>query len=96
MSVWFYNTQITECQQLFNLFKKAGSALEPQELVVERKMLHKLLNIIANTTHNLLANTTPPNTHAHTHTHTLELLRLKGLNSDSMCIAILECTFTES
>ena len=69
VSVWFYNTQITECQQLFNLFKKAGSALEPQELVVERRMLHKLRNIMANTTHNLLANTTPPNTHAHTHTH---------------------------
>ena len=39
--------------------KKAGSALEPQELVVEKRMLHKLLNIMANTTHNLLANTTP-------------------------------------
>ena len=59
VSVWFYNTQITECQQLFNLFKKAGSALEPQELVVERRMLHKLLNIMDNTTHplhNLLVN----------------------------------------
>ena len=46
-----------DTKELNKLMKKAGSvlgtALEPIELVVERRMLHKLLNIMDNTSHPL-------------------------------------------
>src|SRR4029434_7364895 len=59
-----------------------GTALEPLELLVERRMLYKLLNIMDNTTHSLripLARLHYTHTHltshwtdytTHTHTHT--------------------------
>src|SRR4029434_4832040 len=50
------------------LIKEAGSVLGPLQLVVERRMLHKLLNIMVNTTHTL--HTLLVRQHTHTHTHT--------------------------
>src|SRR4029434_3720447 len=61
-----------------------GTALEPLELLVERRMLYKLLNIMDNTTHSLriplarlhyththlTSHWTDYTTHTHTHTHT--------------------------
>ena len=54
---WGSSIRASDTKKLNKLIKKAGSvlgtALEPLELVVERRMLHKLLNIMDNTTHPL-------------------------------------------
>ena len=54
---WGSSLRAGNSKKLNNLIKKPGSvlgtALESLELVVERRMLHKLLNIMENTTHPL-------------------------------------------
>ena len=54
---WGSSIRASDSRRLNKLMKKAGSvlgtALEPRESVVERRMLHKLLNIMDNTIHPL-------------------------------------------
>ena len=54
---WGGGITARDTNKLNRIIRKAGfvlgSALEPLELVVERRMLHKLLNILDNTSHPL-------------------------------------------